>query len=70
MIEALKRLGFVEGHRTPGSHQTLSRVGSDGHKCTTVVVLGKKEIPTGTLRGLLKLGGVTGAEFRESLKGN
>jgi predicted RNA binding protein YcfA (HicA-like mRNA interferase family) len=45
-----------------GSHLTLEKaVGS--HTVVTVVVMGKKEIPRGTLASAIKLAGMTVEEF-------
>ena len=35
----------------------------DGAKDMTVIILGKREIPRGTLRSMLKLGNVSESEF-------
>ena len=40
----------------------------DGTKDVTVVVLGKKEIPRGTLRDILKLGDISDDEFLGALR--
>ncbi len=40
----------------------------DGGKDVTSVVLGKKEIPRGTLKGILELARVTHAEFTAALR--
>ena len=58
---ALTRLGFAEV-RQRGSHVVMRR-GDSG-----CVVPMHKEIKTGTLRGLLRQGGVSVDEFIESLK--
>lgn len=40
----------------------------DGTKDVTVVVLGKMEIPRGTLRDILRLGNISDAEFLDALR--
>lgn len=59
-IRALERLGFTQV-RQRGSHVVLKSVGSE--KGTGCVVPLHSELATGTLRGILKLAGVTAEEF-------
>jgi len=59
-IRALERLGFVQV-RQRGSHVVLKRVGPD--KVTACVVPLHAELAIGTLRGILKQGGVKSEEF-------
>jgi predicted RNA binding protein YcfA (HicA-like mRNA interferase family) len=35
----------------------------DGAKDVTVIILGRKEIPRGTLRGILRLGNISESDF-------
>lgn len=62
VLAALARAGFTVEHIS-GSHAALKR-----DTRVTVVVLGKKEIPRGTLKNILKLAGISEAEFRAFLK--
>ena len=66
-VAALRRLGFTDA-RTEGSHMTMKRKRDEGGFDITVVVLGMKEIPRGTLRQALALGGVTVEEFSDALR--
>ena len=45
----------------------MYRESPDGKKDITVVVLGKREVPRGTLKEILRLGRVSNAEFIEAL---
>jgi len=63
VIGALHRGGFEKARRSKGSHQTLRRPREGGETDVTVVPIGKKEIPRGTLRSILKLANVTIEEF-------
>lgn len=47
---------------------TMSRPRAGGGTDVTVVVLGKSEVPRGTLTSLLRLGNVTEAAFCKALK--
>lgn len=60
---ALRRIGFTEVKKSRGRHQSF-RKGSR----VTVVVLGKREVPRGTLRGILELAGVSADEFLANLR--
>ena len=67
IVKALQRAGFQSAHRSPGSHLTLSkRVGK--RTITTVVVLGKREVPRPTLRKILRLAQLTDEEFLTYLR--
>ncbi len=46
----------------------MYRERADGTKDVTVVILGKKQIPRGTLRSILKLGKVSDAKFIGALR--
>lgn len=67
IVNALKRGGFAPARKSKGSHQAFSRqregVGTD----VTVVPLGKKEIPRGTLKSILRLANVEVDEFLDWL---
>ena len=58
-----KRKGFEEGKKTRGSHRSYIK----GSKVATVV-LGKKEIPRGTLRSILAQAGISEEVFLEELR--
>ena len=63
-MSALLRLGFVpDPNPSGGSHLSMYRGRPDGAKDVTVIMLGKKEIPRGTLRSILRLGNVSESEF-------
>lgn len=59
IIQKLKRLGFVEDHKT-GSHLILYHPGT---KKRAVVPYHLKDLPKGTLVSLLKEAGVEKEEF-------
>jgi predicted RNA binding protein YcfA (HicA-like mRNA interferase family) len=67
VVNALKRAGFRPARRSKGSHQTFVRE-AGGRKYTTVVVLGKRVIPRGTLENILKLAGMSAEEFWRLLR--
>jgi predicted RNA binding protein YcfA (HicA-like mRNA interferase family) len=67
VISALERAGFRPARRSKGSHQTFVRETAE-RKIITVVPLGKREIPRGTLENILKLAGLTPEEFRRLLR--
>ncbi|TET95283.1 MAG: type II toxin-antitoxin system HicA family toxin [Dehalococcoidia bacterium] len=66
IVRALQRAGFRKAHSS-GSHQTMEKqIG--GRTITTVVPLGKREVPRGTLRGILRLAEMSQVEFRKHLR--
>ena len=68
-MAALIRLGFQpDPSPSGGSHLSMYRERPDGTKDVTVVVLGKREIPRGTLRDILRLGNISDAEFLAVLR--
>jgi predicted RNA binding protein YcfA (HicA-like mRNA interferase family) len=67
IVQALQRAGFAPVRRSRGSHQTFVRRLPDGSKRITVVVLGKREVPRGTLRRILERAGLTSEEFQALL---
>jgi predicted RNA binding protein YcfA (HicA-like mRNA interferase family) len=68
VVAALKRLGFQRTQKTKGSsHQPYWRA-RENRKYVVVVVLGKKEIPRGTLKAILIQAGLSEAEFLTALK--
>jgi len=68
IVSALKRLGFNEYLKSPGSHQALVREDADGRKRVAIVPLGKKEIPRGMLRSILEQANVSVEKFLKALK--
>jgi hypothetical protein len=46
----------------------MFRLRLDGTKDVTTVILGRKEIPRGTLRNILRLAGVSDPEFIRALR--
>ena len=67
IVNVLLRCGF-EIDRTKGSHQTLKRLKQDKKGTDVVVVpIGKKEIPRGTFKSILKQANIKLEEFQELL---
>lgn len=65
LIRVLKKAGFVE-KRQKGSHLTMWRE-SDKRRATVPVHRGR-EVPLGTLRGILRDADISDEEFRALLK--
>ena len=68
VVAALLRGGFEQARKSKGSHATFKRRRADGTHDVTVVPLGQKEIPQGTLVSILRLANVSDDEFREWAK--
>jgi predicted RNA binding protein YcfA (HicA-like mRNA interferase family) len=68
IIRALLRCGFEATGRTSKNHQTLRRPREDGTHDVTVVPIGKKEIPKGTLDGILRLANLEYDDFLDCAK--
>ena len=68
IINALLRCGFELTGRRGKNHQTLKRTLSDATHDATVVPLGEKEIPKGTLDSILKLANLDYDEFLDCAK--
>jgi len=68
VVRALERAGFRASRRSAGSHQAFERIEDDGTRRVAIVVLGKREIPRGTLRAILRQAGLTLDEFRSLLR--
>jgi len=64
LVRALERAGFVE-QRQRGSHLHMKRE-SDGKRVTIPVHKGR-DVPTGTLRAILRDADISIDEFRELL---
>ena len=67
IVNALLRGGFEIARKSKESHQTLKRARKLGGTDVTVVPIGKKEIPRGTLQSILKLANVEVEEFLDWL---
>jgi len=67
IISALKRAGFKEARKSSGTHQAFVKDLGD-KKITTIVVLGKKEVPIGTLKSIIKLAEMSDEEFLSYVK--
>ncbi len=69
VIKALTKAGFQpRGKSKGGSHQAYVRRASP-RNFTAIVVLNKKEIPRGTLAGILRQANLSHEEFLILLKG-
>ena len=67
LVNALYRLGCYRGRATRGSHQLFHReVG--GRILTGVVVLGKRELPRGTLKSVLEQLQISPDELSNALR--
>jgi predicted RNA binding protein YcfA (HicA-like mRNA interferase family) len=66
LVKALKRVGFVE-RRQKGSHLIMVRE-SDGRQTIVPMHLGR-DIPIGTLHGILRDADLSAEEFERLLKG-
>lgn len=62
VIRALERAGFRPVRRSRGAHLAMSKRVGD-RVVTTVVVLGKREVPRGTLRNILRLAELSNEQF-------
>ncbi len=67
VLKALTNLGFEKKRKTPGSHQTLVRVEGNETPRTVTVVLGKKQIPPGTFKSILRQAGISQDQFENAL---
>ena len=68
VVSALGRLGCYPGKAKSSSHQSFHRRISDGRVVTAPVVLGKKEVPRGTLRSILALLEIPAEQFMGVLR--
>lgn len=69
VIRALTKAGFEQrGKSKGGSHQAYIKQASP-RNLTAIVVLNKKEIPRGTLNGILRQANLSQEEFLSLLKG-
>lgn len=67
VVRAPERAGFTARGKPSGSHQAFIRE-VDGRRYVAIVVLGKKEIPRGTLKNILQQAGLTLDELLEYLR--
>ncbi len=67
IVKALERAGFRPARRAKGSHQAFVRETPE-RKYITTVVLGKRQVPRGTLRKILELAGLSADELRRMLQ--
>jgi predicted RNA binding protein YcfA (HicA-like mRNA interferase family) len=63
IINALQRAGFRPARDAAGDHQAFVRDLPDGRRITTIVLIGEREVPRGTLRKILRLAEMTVDEF-------
>ena len=68
LAAALERLGCYPGRANRGSHQTYRRRLPDGTVVASSIVLGQRELPTGTIRGILRELHITSEEFERALR--
>ncbi len=69
LIVALERDGFYVKRRSKrGSHQTFCKDLPSGRVIITVIPLGKKEIPRGTLASVLRQAEIAPDKFQELLR--
>lgn len=68
LISALERLGCYPGRAKGGSHVSYHRRVSHDRVATAVVVLGKREIPKGTLQSILRELRIDTSEFLAALR--
>jgi len=68
IIKVLETDGFQLGKSKSGSHQSLHKRLPSGRTITTVVILGKREVPRGTLQHILTLAGMPRERFLELLR--
>jgi predicted RNA binding protein YcfA (HicA-like mRNA interferase family) len=67
IVSALKRAGFQPASSHPGSHLIMQRW-TGKRTITTIVVLGKKEVPRYTLKNILKQAELSGPAFLKHLR--
>lgn len=63
IINALQRGGFEQSRKSKGSHQSFKRARNGGGTDVTVVPVGKKEVPRGTLKNILKMANIDVDDF-------
>ncbi|MFQ5875303.1 MAG: type II toxin-antitoxin system HicA family toxin [Dehalococcoidia bacterium] len=65
---ALERLGCYPGRAGSSSHRSYHRDQASGRTLSAPVVLGKREVPRGTLRNILQLLDISLDDFLEALR--
>ena len=68
LAAALERLGCYPGRANRGSHQTYRRRLPDGSVVSASIVLGQREVSTGTLRSTLARLQISREEFERALR--
>lgn len=68
IVSALKRAGFKTMGKSRGSHQVFAEDQENPARRYCTVVLGKREVPRGTLKEILKQAGLSDEEFIRLLK--
>lgn len=68
LVAALERLGCYPGRANRGSHQNYYRRLPDGSEVSASIVLGKREVSTGTLRDILTRLNISREEFERALR--
>ena len=67
LTAALRRLGCYEGEAKPGTHRLYYREVNNNIE-QAPVILGKREIPRGTLTNILKLLHINEGSFRSAVR--
>lgn len=67
ILAALRRLGFEDGPAKGSSHLSMHRPREGGGNDVVSVVIGEKEVPRGTLAGILDTGNITLDDFLKAL---
>lgn len=65
VVAALIRGGWVRASSSGGSHVKLTKAGRPSH--VTVPIHGNRDLPSGTLKGILAQAGIDGEELRRLL---
>ena len=68
MMRALKRMGVERGPLKRGTHQTVIRTVPDGRILIAIAIIGKKEVPKGTLSAMLKELEISMEHFQSALR--
>lgn len=63
LAAALRSGGFEALRKSKGSHLMMVRPNATGGHDHVVVVLGQRQVPLGTLRGILRQGNISEEEF-------
>ena len=68
MVAALERLGCYPCRAATGSHQVFARRRPDGSEVSASILLGRREVPRGTARSILRELQITTEEFERALR--